>query len=193
MATARAFPTLLKAQMAAAFLRDSGVPATVLGGLDAFGGAGTHGSAGGYSVVVEDGSLELALELLAQMDENAGGPGPEWESQARPDLSRLDPGMEAPCPACGRALPLDASVSACAACGAAVDVAEILVGRYGPEVLAGCYPDQEDIPEAILDSAVLFCRRCRYPLSGLDPRGQCPECGEPYDKQDILRRGSGLM
>ncbi len=31
------------------------------------------------------------------------------------------------------------------------------------------------------------CLRCAYPLRGLPPKHVCPECGEPYDIQDVRR------
>ena len=37
----------------------------------------------------------------------------------------------------------------------------------------------------------LLCVRCAYDLSGLEPEGRCPECGEPYTLEATARRWKG--
>jgi len=34
---------------------------------------------------------------------------------------------------------------------------------------------------------VLLCTRCRYPLEGLGEEGQCPECGEPFNRELVIK------
>lgn len=194
MAVARAFTSLILARQAASYLVNNGIPATILGEQDAFGGGGAYGSGGQYTVVVEDAYKDAAKDMLNHMDQIPVEKDPDWESQIRPDLSMLDAATTAPCPSCSEDLPLDASVTKCPRCAAPVDVVEVLVARHGPEVLDACFPDlQEDIPADVLDASLIDCPGCGYSLTGLAHRGQCPECGADYSKQDILRRRSGLL
>jgi hypothetical protein len=187
MPDVRSYPSLLEAQHAADFLRTCGILTTVTGSSEAFPGLGLHFPAR-FTVIIGDAAdLPRARELLDSPDAQPAV-DPDWESAAIPDLSRLDPRTQAPCPACKALLPLNASITSCSACHAPVDVVQILLDRYGPDLLAACYVEElEDIPEEVLDAANLACPKCQYPLRGLPTNGFCPECGRPYDRQALLR------
>ena len=133
---------------------------------------------------------EIARELLAgddwrprAMDDD------DWEhDDALPDLSLLDAGLAPGCPGCGESLPLDAALEACPVCGTHVDVAELVAQAHGPEALDQCY----DEPESMLDPAAieelrLLCPRCQYPLDGLPNASNCPECGQAFNKDQMVR------
>ncbi len=48
----------------------------------------------------------------------------------------------------------------------------------------------EPAPDQAITDADVFCRRCGYPLTGLDAHGRCPECGTPVERSlagDLLR------
>ena len=108
-------------------------------------------------------------------------------AESVPDLSLLDPSTAAPCPACGRQLPLSASLDICPACAEPVDVVDVLVKLHGPELMAICYPQPtEPIPDAIVEAVELSCPACKYPLAGLAQTGLCPECGTPYSMADLI-------
>ena len=94
--------------------------------------------------------------------------------------------VEAPCPACGRPLPLDPTLSRCPACDASADTVEVLIARYGPEVLAPCYSVEGDPADDDLRESGIACP-CGYNLDGLEESGTCPECGVHYSKRAILR------
>lgn len=192
MANLKSYPSRILAQDAAGFLMSHGIAARVVGGTDPFGGAGIYPTGGVFGVIVEDADLERARALLTEM-ESLPNPESDLEAQSRPDLSKLPPGTVAPCPACGAPLPLDASLERCPACSAAVDVPEVLVAAYGPEVLAGCFPEAgADVPPELLESVEVSCPACSYPLDGLAESGSCPECGQAYSKREILRGRMGL-
>ncbi|MBN1489201.1 MAG: hypothetical protein JXA69_04730 [Phycisphaerae bacterium] len=36
------------------------------------------------------------------------------------------------------------------------------------------------------------CLYCHYPLRGLPPDGRCPECGQPYVKNDVVNEWKRL-
>lgn len=146
------------------------------------------------AVLVEAVELATARRLVSEMPREQAGPQPE-----APDLSRLDPWLAPPCPACGASLPLDASVERCAACAEPIDVAELIALRHGPESLEVCYgegcahPEGErsELDGAQLERLALTCPRCRYALSGLRTLGNCPECGLGFDKRELVRKLMG--
>jgi rubrerythrin len=182
------FNSAVEAHAAAAFLMESGVAATVTGHLDAFGGLGTKGFARGYGVFVDRAQLEQAKELIGVFRSEKARPEAGWEHFTVPDLSKLAGRVEAPCPSCGRGLPLDPMLSECPACGAEADVGEALVARYGPEILAECYTEETELSDEELKASAVSCG-CGYNLAGLGGTGVCPECGRAYSKHELIRRG----
>lgn len=180
------------ADRAAEFLREKGIPAAVVG---------HHVSAVWPIDALKFAQVELvvasrhhrarALELLPEFhesleEEGAIAPDPGWESEATPDLNALDPALEIRCPQCQYELAIDERVNRCPECGAAFDALDLIIDQHGPEALASCYPNQEDDSAIDLTTCDLPCTSCRYSLGGLPTRGRCPECGELYDKEEII-------
>jgi hypothetical protein len=197
MPTVRRYTSPILAQHAAAYLRRHGVVATVVGHISPFPSMevqlfpvpGRARDSGQFAVVIDSAAQRRdALLLLDEFDRSPAEVDADWELDAVPDLSLLDPELAPPCPACGEALPLDASEEVCPGCGAAVDVSALLADRYGPELLAACIaaPEAVEIPGEVLDSAALACPGCGYALRGLSREGVCPECGERYSKRGLL-------
>jgi len=184
----RTYASLTHARAAADFLLSHGILARVIPGRDLL----TAQRSEHTVMIAEAAELERARLLLDELLAQPFQPDPEWESATAPDLSRLDPRTTAACPKCRGQLPLDASIVACPTCKAPVDVVDALLRQHGPEVLAACYPEVDaDIPEEMVESAILSCPACGYSLSGLAERGLCPECGGDYSKRDILRGAGG--
>jgi len=191
MGVVRAYPSLMLARQAAEWLVQHGIAARSVGENDAFGGVGPI--SGSYPIMVDESCEPAATQLLDEWDRLPPLSPADWERQTVPDLALLAPGTPAPCPSCGRQLPLDAAVSRCPACRAAVSVVDVLMSLYGPDVFQWCYPDSsEPMAPEVLDTLDFLCPGCRYPLRGLPLAGYCPECGRPYSKQAILRAESGL-
>jgi len=171
-----------RSPMHAVALRDyfvqNGVPAQVVGGnLDAATMWG-RGS-GAYEVVLgSKGDAELAVMLLEQFKNEPAEYDDGLDDQALPDLGVLEDAMAPPCPACGRLLPLDASIARCPFCESVVDVASLIVDRHGPEALAPCYeatPSAEEIMAWSDDApSATPCRVCGGPV---DERHACAWCG----------------
>jgi hypothetical protein len=187
----RTYPSLVQAQHAAEFLRSNGIIASVLGGVDAFGAVSTLG--GRFTVIIaapaED---DRARGLLDEFDSEAGTT--DLDSQSVPDLRLLDPRTRALCPACAAPLPLDATVVTCPACAAPANVVEVLLARYGPELLSDCYPpSHQDIPDDVIDEALLACAACEYPLCGLSAVGSCPECGHTCSQLQAGQRARAAL
>lgn len=134
----------LKAERAAAFLRDHGVPATVVGQyLDVTGLSRALGG-GRYELVVPGRDMrEEAVLLLEEFEAIEQLPTAEGEDldefAEQPDLTRLDPGLAPPCPSCEQLLPLRNELASCPACGGHVDLVQRLLDLHGPEVLMDCY------------------------------------------------------
>ncbi len=157
------------------YLVQNGVPARVVGGnLDAALSWGRHN--GAYEVVLGTRSdAKLAGLLLEQWTSEPVELVGELDDQALPDLAVLDAAMAPPCPACGAVLPLDATLTACPACDARVDVAALIVDLYGPEALDGCYeasPSSEEL--MAMGAPERACTGCGGPIN---ERGACAWCG----------------
>lgn len=189
------FSNLHTAERTAAWLRSKGVAAQVVGHHVTQGlGVPTSRLFPVEVVVADRDALERALELLAACPEHDTPPSPGWESGAVPDLSRLDPvEFIVHCAACGQALPLDAHTRRCPACRADADIPELLVARFGPEALEGCYEpwDGEIPPPPRPDFMTVHARRCPdcgYSLAGLSASGRCPECGRLYAMPSASQR-----
>lgn len=187
----RRYTSPLHAEQAAQWLRDHGVPAKVV--------SSTSGLPSGFfehrpyvlMIQVRE-QMDEAERLLHELDETPATLDAGWEADALPDLSRLEgTGVDAPCPHCDVALPLDAALASCPSCGAPVDVAEIIADRHGPEALEKCY-DAVDVThaEATVDPVAFAapCPSCGALLAGQPVRGRCESCGGLYDKDEIIRR-----
>jgi hypothetical protein len=186
MATLRSCTNILEAQQIIGYLRQRGIPAACL--------AATSGAFGFSTcvVVVDSEALEAATLMLDELDGLPPAAPADWEAQLAPDLSKLPPHVGLECPECSGAVFPCADLIACPLCGAAIDVVELLVQAHGPDALAMCYPEPDPLGDEVLRSSPVQCPWCRYTLSGLPPRGVCPECGETYDKADLLQRREGM-
>jgi rubrerythrin len=176
----RRYDSPIPANQAADFLRSRGIPAEVVGDTDAFGGMAKVFGMGVYDVVtLRQEDADEAARLLAEIPEDAF-PAEVTTDAPAPDLSRLDPQLAPPCPACNNPLPLESDLDMCPACGEPVDVAALIVERHGPEALSDCYDDEtaEALPPRAPGRPA--CPACGYSLDGLGARGHCPECGAQF-------------
>ncbi len=192
----RRYRRILDARAAALYLWRHGVVAMIHNPINDSKTFVPTFDAGEIEVLIADKrERELATALLEELtlpgDGEAEATDEDWEP-ASPDLSLLDAALAPICPSCKTVQPLDAAVSACAACRAELDVIELLIAKHGPDVLEPCYPDEPlDLEEHVLIAAPVPCDRCDYTFGSLPVQGLCPECGEPYDKQAYVRRCMG--
>lgn len=151
-----------------------------------------YGGVMGMGVLVDDKDMEGARTLLL-------GFWAKWQAEAAsrqaggepvPDLSLLPREFAPACPKCAAKLPLDALLRLCPACGAALDVAELVVAERGPEALVACYEKQPMLAEPDVEGKFV-CSQCQYDLRGLAASGPCPECGTVYDKREMEGGGTG--
>lgn len=198
MRNIRWYESAVRADQAAAFLRRHGILAgAVHHNIDFSGGmvAKFSGSGHGVSVIAKEQEA-VARELLNEFEALPEDADDDlWEADSVPDLTRLDPAMLPACPSCGETLPADATLERCPACGAEVDVAGLVAAKHGPEALAACYDEPEPVEELDADliaRTAIDCPNCSYALEGVGMRGRCPECGEGFDKEDIVRRMLGF-
>lgn len=169
------FRSAMHAVAARDYLVQNGVPAQVVGGNhDAAMFEGRNG--GAYEVMLRTrADAKLATFLLEQWSQEPVEMEGELDDQATPDLSELDPELAPPCPKCAMPLPLDASLAECPACGQAVDVAELIVDKHGPEALDACYEASVSSDELMeLGTPDSACAACGGPT---DEHGACGWCG----------------
>jgi rubrerythrin len=187
MERVRRYGSLVHAEQAAAYLNACGIPARVVGHA-----METYFSAQHKNLdvmVLFKGHKEKAGQLLDELEADPAVLEEDWEDEAAPDLSQLDPQRFAvACPGCGQTLPMDESLEACPTCDRRVDVARLIVERHGPEALMDAY-DEPRKASLDVEGISVPCGFCGYELIGLDARGRCPECGSLYDKDELLNPG----
>lgn len=205
------YSSAVTAQAVAAYLRDNGVAAQVVGDLLAEAPNHRAMSMSALDVVVASSALVgRAKELVAEFHAQPATLDEDWEDQTRPDLSRLPAALAPACPACEVTLPMDEHLSACPACGTGVDVVELVIDRHGPEAVAPCF----DAPEggepagaSVIEPAPALagtggvgarerhagggppgvCRTCGAALHASVVRGRCASCGTLYDLSERRR------
>lgn len=200
----RYYDNPIEAQVAARWLCRHGVLAAVVGGhvsnLGPYGGFTHRHGMGSFTLAIAlERQRVQAGHLLELLNDEPAEFNQGWEDACVPDLARLDPALLPPCPSCGEILPPDATIEACPACGAPASVADLIADLHGPEVIEPLLPPDDDTQEftdELLSLAAADCPACGYHLDGLDNPGNCPECGKPYDKREILDwliRGGGSV
>ncbi len=174
----------LQAQHLAAFLRAEGIVTGVFHPLTSLGGYDVRPP--GSSVVLLHRRDEARAGALADEFDALPLPSPSdaADSEAALDLSRLPQSLTVACPHCQAAVVARDNPAACPACSHTLDITQLIVDQLGPEALAPCYDDE---PAAVFsDTAGVACPTCGYWLEGLERRGTCPECRNPYDKDAIV-------
>lgn len=212
------YSSAVTAQAVAAYLRDNGVAAQVVGDLLAEAPNHRAMSMSALDVVVASSALVgRAKELVAEFHAQPATLDEDWEDQTRPDLSRLPASLAPACPACEVMLPMDEHLSACPACGASVDVVELVIDRHGPEAVAPCFDAPEGAETSGVDAPAFVpnlaapapalagtggvgarerhagggppgvCRTCGAALHASVVRGRCASCGTLYDLSERRR------
>ncbi len=175
MAIAATFTSLPDASAATEYLLRSGIVATAIQVYDIWKGPSAQ-------IEVEQRDLEKARTLIEEFNKEKIGLQDNWEEQTLPNLAALDPSLAPACPGCNAKLPLDAALTRCPACGAAVDVVALIIARHGPEALDACYAAHDPMLSEDELTALRSTCSCGYSLLGLPRVGVCPECAAPYDK-----------
>ncbi len=184
------FHDAVTAQQLVSYLEAHDIPASTEGGLLESFGPIVGAFKGQYAVgILQKEDLLKAKYLAEQFQSLQPVLDQAWEQDVEPDLTLLDPALLPTCPSCGLELMTVPADSRCPSCAAQLDLVALVIEQHGPEALSECYP-----PEEISDTGVepidndairmmdIPCIRCRYSLRGLARQGECPECGQPYDK-----------
>ena len=186
----RTYPDLVRAELAAAFLRREGVLArafdTALDIAGPFAGSSMVGAAT-VAIAVER-ERARAAELLDQFDTEPIELDADWELDTEPDLTRLDPSLRLRCPNCRHELPRGHGPAVtCPNCRTTHDLAALVLDQHGPEALAPCYPDDEPprFDDAALAAAAMDCPACGSPIDNLPVTASCPRCGRGFDKRAV--------
>lgn len=192
MRTIRVYPDPIIAEAAAAMLWESGIDARIISRTNAtLVGDSAYGE---YELLVaRETDADRARELLDAFRPNLTGPTTsELAAATQPDLSLLPAAFNPRCPSCQASIAPSARPERCPSCAAAIDIEQLILDQHGPEAMAFCYQaDSGDLSDDLLATAKLDCPGCGYSLTALPARSQCPECGRPYDKQDLLTRRAG--
>lgn len=193
----RTYPDLVRAELAAAFLRREGVLArafdTAMDIAGPFAGSPIVGSAT-VAIAVER-ERTRAKALLDRFDTEPIELEADWESATDPDLTRLDPALRLRCPDCRSELPrsvgpkLTSQAITCPNCRTTHDLAALVLDQHGPEALEPCYPDTDPptFDDAALIDAAMDCPACSAPIDGLPITASCPRCSRGFDKRAIAR------
>jgi rubrerythrin len=192
MRTIRIYPDPIIAEAAAAMLWESGIDARIISRANAtLVGSSAYGE---YELMVaENTDAGRARELLDAFRPDLSGPTTsELAAAVRADLSQLPAAFNPSCPSCCAAITPFPRPERCPSCAARIDIEQLIVDQHGPEAMEFCYQvEPGEISDDLLATARLDCPGCAYPLTSLPARGQCPECGLPYDKQSMLTRRAG--
>ncbi len=183
------FHDAVAAQQLVSYLQAHGVAASTEGGLLESFGPIVGAFKGQYAVgVLNKNDLQEAKKLTAGFLSQSPVLDETWEHDVdEPDLTLLDPALLPSCPSCGLKLLSPPPNARCPSCSAELDLVALIIEAHGPEALEDCYPkptvaDSDSDSEQAIRMMDIPCSRCRYSLRGLDRRGVCPECGQPYDK-----------
>lgn len=147
------FSDVLRAQLAVDELIAHGITANLTGGsLATLGPYAGSGIGSPHDVNVADkADLPLAREILAVMNAESVDPG--WESQAQPDLARLDVNLRVACPQCQYEFLRLGDEAHGPECGNNFDLLSLILTQHGPtqhgpEALADCDDNMDDSESA---------------------------------------------
>lgn len=178
------------AHIHAAHLRSQGIMAGVLGenlaNVDPL-FAGLFQS--GYELYI---ATQRHADRAQQLIDALGTPElpDNWEHDAVPDLTKLDPNHIPDCPTCGKQLDPSKPLGPCPRCGKKSDLAQLVINAHGPEAMVNCYTHLDpatDLSDDDIRSVPLDCMRCQTPLDDQPTiRGHCPRCSLPFDRRESV-------
>lgn len=182
----------LEASLRAAYLRENGVMAGVIdGSVSAVVGLlGGLRSQGHFELVISSKrTLDRAIALLLEFEENPPQIDEDWEDDVQPDLSLLEQRFVPQCPSCNASLCTTRPFGPCIECSSTYNFAELVFEKFGPDALADCYESSEPLSN-LSDTEVceipLDCPSCSYTLDGLAMSGVCPECGNGFNRRELF-------